>query len=75
MKTELTWSDPSKSNKYVKPWIFTGKRRQRAIWTRSMLFTTTLPFVTIRSQASALWAKKICRRCEATIPAIHLASP
>ncbi len=56
-------NDHWKSNKYVQPSMRIGTHRPSAISTRNMLFTLTMPSVTIRSQANGSSAEAICRPC------------
>src|SRR5208282_6203468 len=54
--------------------IRTGTRRQPAMQTRNTIFTMTIPFVIIPSQASESSGEAICKPCEVTIPASRQAS-
>src|SRR5208282_3329895 len=49
--------------------IRTGTPRQPAMQTRNTIFTMTMPFVIIPSQASESSGEAICKPCEVTIPA------
>jgi hypothetical protein len=46
----------------------TGMRRQSAMQTRNTIFTMTMPFVTIPSQASESSGEPICRPCGVITP-------